>query len=250
MTGRNILIYLAVKYKGNWNLIYKAIVNKEIAKEEDVNKVVSLVTAKTITIIDKEYPSSLKDIPNPPFFLFYHGDISLLETNIISIVGSRDVSSYGEEMTRFIVSSLIKNNETICSGLARGVDKIALETALDNFYNTIAVLPSGIDNCYPKQNFPLYKRIKENGLLISEYPNDTIVEPQNYHMRNRIIAALCGKLIVTEAKFRSGTSISVNYACEYGKDIYCVPYSFFENSYCNELIKDGAYIITKMSGIY
>ena len=250
MTGRNILIYLAVKYKGNWNLIYKAIVNKEIAKEEDVNKVVSLVAAKTITIIDKEYPSSLKDIPNPPFVLFYHGDISLLETNIISIVGSRDVSSYGEEMTRFIVSSLIKNNETICSGLARGVDKIALETALDNFYNTIAVLPSGIDNCYPKENLLLYNIIKKDHLLISEYPG--LVEPNadNFPLRNRIISALSQSLFVVEAKKKSGTMITISYSLENGKDIFCLPHNVDGIHYCNSLIKEGAFLVESAEDIF
>lgn len=250
MELRDIIIYFAIKYKGNWNLIYKAILSKEKPKEEEVKNAVCKLDCSVITIVDENYPIFFKRISTPPFAIFYFGNINLINNNIISVVGSRNVSQYGSEMTKYVVNKFIKYDQVVCSGLALGVDSIALEEALNKGLDTIAILPCGIDTYYPKQNFILYKKIKEKGLIISEYPNNTTVEPHNYHMRNRLIVALCEKLVITEAKNKSGTSISAHYALEYGKDIYCIPYPLDKNSYCNDLIRDGAFIITKDSGIY
>lgn len=250
MLIRNIIIYLSIKYCGDWDKIYEAISKKEYCNNEEVERVLSSLTYKAVTILDDNYPSTLKNIYKPPFTIFYLGDLSLLESNIISVVGSRDPSIYAIKSTRKIISELKEKNVVICSGLARGIDKIAHEEALKNNLKTIAVLPTGILFCYPKENYSIYEEISKKGLIISEYPSYDRVKKEKFGMRNRIIAGLADKLLVMSAREKSGTLISVKFALEFGKDIYCLPYHIEENSVCNKLIKDGAYLLSSGNDIF
>ena len=244
MKARDILIYLAIKYSGDWSFIYQAIKNKEKVDLEDVEIVCEKYQNSVITIMDKDYPLKLKNIYHPPFVIFYKGDKSLLNMNIISLVGSRDVNEYGKSATKRIIKDFINQDVCICSGLAIGVDAIAHDEAIKNNIKTIAVLPNGIESCYPKENFKLYNLIKEKGLLISEYPEKVKVDKKYFASRNRIIAGLSDSLVVPHVKKKSGTMVSVHFALEFGKDVYCVPYSIDDNSFGNTLIKEGAYLIT------
>ena len=250
MTIKEILIYLACKYEGDWASIYKAVAHKELVDEEEVMKVNSKLGCNALILLEPDYPESLKHCYHPPFVIFYKGDISLLNRDIVSVVGSRDVDDYGIEMTKKIVSELKNKDVVVCSGLAKGVDKAAHEEALKNDIKTIAVLPTGIENCYPKENYYLYKEIEEKGLIISEYPFDTKIEKKMFSTRNRIIASLCKALVVTAVKQRSGTMVSVRYALEYGKDVYVVPYPATSDSFANTLIKEGALLITEGNDIF
>ena len=243
MIIRDILIYFAIKYRGDWNKIYQAIKNKERVDEEEIKHNLELLKCQTLTIIDKEYPLNLKNCFHPPFVIFYYGDISLLNMDIVSIVGSRECNDYAIESTKKIISDLKDTNIVICSGLAKGIDKIAHQEALKNQIKTIAVSPVGIDLCYPKENYSLYKDIKNQGLIISEYPFFTKIDKKHFASRNRIIASLCYSMICTSVKARSGTLVSVKFAIEYGKDLFVIPYPIDQNNLCNTLIKDGAYLI-------
>ncbi|MGN1295547.1 MAG: DNA-processing protein DprA [Bacilli bacterium] len=238
---RDILLYFSYKYKGDWQNIFDALQRKETVNEEEVNASIKKVGNNFITILDDDYPSKLKNIYRPPFVLYYKGDKLLLNADsmYISFIGSREASTYGEAVTRKLIEDINKENVIIVSGLAKGIDGMAHEAALDNQIKTIAVLGTGIDMVYPKENVYLYERIKEDGLIISEYPL-SISPESSFPKRNRIIAGLSEKIVVCEAKKRSGTQITVNLGLEQGKDIYAVPTSIFEESLCNELIKDGA----------
>ena len=177
--------------------------------------------------------------------LFYYGDISwthIPKYRPIAVIGSRKCSEYGVNATRKIVSE-IADEFPILSGLALGIDAIAAEETIKAGGKTIAVIGSGLDICYPSENKELYKVIKENHLLISEYPDGTPPNPDSFPMRNRIIAGLADTVIVTEAGFRSGTSITVNFALMEGKNILCVPYPLNSESTCNRLIKEGAFMV-------
>lgn len=246
ITGREILLFLSYKYKSNWDLIMDAIRRRESIDEKEIEKISSLVKSDYITLVDEEYPESLKKIQRPPFVLFYKGDKSLLKWEThhkISIVGSRECSKYGIESTRIIVKNLPKDYLVI-SGLAKGIDAISHESALDAKLKTISVLGDGLFKFYPKENTDLFNRItNEGGLVITEYFDDVSPEPENFVNRNRIIAGLCDFLLVTEAYERSGTSITVNQALSYGRDVGCIPYEISKNSICNQLIKEGAYLI-------
>ena len=251
ITMRHILLYLSVKYAGDFNSMYDAIKRKELIDKDDVEKVLKSVKSKYITLLDKEYPLSLKHIGTPPLVLYYYGDIKLLNNpNIIAIIGARKCSEYGKEMTKRIVAGLTKYEATILSGGALGIDGIAHTIALENHQKTILVSASGIDNPYPKTHTELYERIKKEGLIISEYPGMIEPQPTFFLIRNRIIAALSERIVVTEAKVRSGTINTVAYGLEFGKDICCVPSNANLNSGCNMLIKQGAKLIEKANDIY
>ncbi len=232
---RNLLISLAIKYQGDYFKIKKAIKNKEMASE-------NIATQKAITILDQEYPKQLLDLEYPPLVLFYQGNISLLKNDLIAVVGSRNYSEYGKRCTIDIVERLNKEY-VIVSGLAKGIDSIAHIHA----EKSIAVLGNGLNCYYPYENKNLYHQMQNSQLIISEYPLD--VKPRKHHFpfRNRIIAALCRSIIVTEASYKSGTMITVNEGLTLNRDIYAVPYGYDESVNCgtNILIQQGANILTQ-----
>ena len=202
-------------------------------------------------MLDEDYPPFLNNVCHPPMVLFYYGDISLLGDYYknISVVGSRECSDYGIEMTKRIVGDLSKKGYVIISGLAKGIDTIAHQTAIQNGGKTIAILGSGIDYCYPFENRELYRYLKEKHLVISEYPGH--VEPDGYHfpIRNRIIAGLSKTLIVAEAYPRSGSLVTASLALSMNADVMCVPYPAGQKSQCNRLIMSGATLIENVDDV-
>lgn len=238
-----ILLYFAVKYEGDFEKIYTAIMNKEKCDYNEVQEIVSKIKCKYTTVIASDYPSKLKNLNRPPFVIFYEGDLNLLNKKIVAVIGSRKNSEYGKKICEKLVKELVDNDYVIISGLARGIDAISHQVALNNKGNTIAVLGNGIDYYYPKSNEELQKSIINKGLIISEYPLMTKPIKENFPNRNRIIAALCDGVLVIESKKRSGTMITVNEALNLGKDIMCVPTRANENSGCNYLIKNGAHLV-------
>lgn len=235
MEERDYLIHYAIKYAGNYQKILKAYYNKE--KVYDLRKDVF-----TVTILDKEYPSILRELEYPPLVLFYRGNLKLLDNPMLSIVGSRIPNKYGVDMTFKIVSE-IAYKYTIVSGMAIGIDTLSHSYAINS--NTIAVLGSGIDYCYPKSNVELYQHLLKKHLIISEYPAMTSPNKQHFPWRNRIIAALGEKLIVVQAKIKSGTMHTVNEALKINRDVYVIPHQI-DDEYGegnNLLIQQGANIL-------
>lgn len=205
------------------------------------------------TMDDADYPKSLLEYDGAPFGMFYKGDISKLnEKKNTSIVGSRRCSRYGIDVTNNIVGQLNSYEINIISGMAKGIDSIAHKAAINNSINTVAVLGSGIDVIYPKENYRLYNEILENGgCIISEFPLGTPPLSRNFPMRNRIISGMCELLIVTEGGEKSGTLITVGAALEQGKNVIVVPGSIFssESKGTNKLIRDGAYVYTDIEDV-
>ena len=205
---------------------------------------------KIISSISEEYPNILKHINNKPAFLYVRGEISNLYDDNVSIVGSRNATSYGKNVARKIAKQLADKNVNIVSGLAMGIDKYAHLGALDSdIGKTIAVLGNGIsDNeIYPLENRKIFERILENrGTIVSEFKLGTKPLKYNFPLRNRIISGLSKKVIVVEATENSGSLITANFALEQGKDIYAVPGNITSiNSIgTNELIKQGATAVT------
>lgn len=245
MKGRDVLAYLALKHKGDWDLIYKDIHDRvSIANEEEALKEISKIKSNYVTILDDDYPRCLKVNYKPPFILFYYGDLSLIKNNdkFAAVIGTRNCSSYGVEMTEKIVSDIAKD-VVVVSGLARGIDSVAHRSAISSGGKTIAVLGSGIEYCYPKENKFLYDEIKNNHLILSEYPLMTEPNKENFPFRNRIISALSNVIVVVEASYKSGTSTTVGWALELGKQVCCVPHLAGKGSLCNKLISEGAQLI-------
>jgi len=243
--GRDVIIHLAIKYGGDWNAVYQAIKSKEAVSEDDINASLFSLTSPALTIIDDDYPERLKKIYKPPFVLFYHGNKELLADcqEALAVIGTRQPSAYGIMMTRRIVEELVGADIIIVSGLAKGIDGIAHETALTHQGKTIAVLGSGIDVCYPKENKAIYDKMKLGQLIVSEYPGVHEPHKDNFPWRNRIIAGLADAVFVSEARKRSGTLITVGYALYSGKDVYALPHPANTDSSCNRLIKDGATLV-------
>lgn len=194
------------------------------------------------TIDDEIYPENLKEIPEPPDKIYYLGDVDILKKErIISVVGTRSVSSYGKLSCEKIVKKLTKADVTIVSGLALGVDSVAHETSLANKGKTIAVIASGIDMVYPASNLSLWKKLEKYGLIITEYEPGTKPYRQNFPRRNRIIAGLSKGTIIIESKKKGGSLITADLALDFNRDVYAVPGDIFsENSEgCNALIRDS-----------
>ncbi len=247
MNAREIIIYLSLMHKGEWDEIYSDIKNKvKNFNDEDIKREISKLKCQCITIIDENYPNDLKNIYKPPFVLYYYGDFSLLNNpeRIVCSIGTREPSNYGVKMTHKVIAGLPKDI-VIISGLAAGIDIESHKTAIENGLKTIAVLGSGIDNCYPRENIEIYEEIKNNHLLISEYPFEARPNRAHFPMRNRILAALSKTIFVTDASYHSGTSITVSFALECGKSVCCIPHHGDEESLCNKLIKEGAALIEK-----
>ena len=242
--SRKILIYLAVKYDGDPFKIINAVRLREDehVPYSEMEKVYDSIKSKVITYLDKDFPSKLKTMFRPPLVLFYYGDITLLDDNKrrYGVVGSREYSEYGEAVTKKIVEEMGRG-KVLVSGMAKGIDTIGHQAALDNKVRTIAVLGSGIDNCYPEENKELYERLKKEELVISEYPNMSEPDKAHFPMRNRIVVALSDALIVPQINSHvSGTTISVNLAVSSNKPVYVVPHSIFEGTVNNDLIQEGA----------
>lgn len=177
-----------------------------------------------VFIWNDEYPAGLKEIVEPPFVLYTKGDVSLLNKNIIAIIGTRKPTAYGREVTRLFASELSKAGLVTVSGLAYGLDMEVAISSLEVKGKTIAVLGGGLDKIYPEQNTNLAEKIVEDGgLLVSLYPPGRRPMKHSFLERNRIISGLALGLVITEAGESSGTLNTANHAIEQGKELFVVP---------------------------
>ena len=197
-----------------------------------------------INMNSKYYPERLRNIDSPPKELYCLGNLELLnyKTNI-AIIGSRNCSLYGERAAKDFAFNLAKEDVCIISGLARGIDSFSHIGALNAKGKTIAVLGSGLDNIYPKENIKLVEDIiKNNGLVISEYPLGTLALKHHFPARNRIISGISDSVLVVEARKNSGTNITVDFALEQGKDVFVIPGNIYSKTSdgTNFMIAEGA----------
>jgi len=200
---------------------------------------------KLITYEDAKYPKRLQHIPDPPYQLFYFGQLPEEEKPALAIIGARECTSYGENMARKIGYALGKNGVEVISGMAKGIDGISQIATINAGGRSFAVLGSGVDICYPNENQKLYEILKSKGGIFSEYIPGTTPKPFLFPPRNRIISGLADGVIVVEARKKSGTQITVDMALEQGKDIYVVPGRMTDglSEGCNQLIKEGAQLM-------
>lgn len=201
---------------------------------------------QVISFFDDVYPEQLRQIYRPPLVLFAQGDVNLLQQKIVTIVGSRMATSYSRSVLTKLVPHLVKKGWVIASGLAKGVDVMAHKAALTSEGKTIAVVGNGLNHFYPLSNYHVQEQIIRRGLILSEYLPDTPPRPFRFPQRNRILAGIAQKVVVTEAQEKSGSLITANLALQENRDIYAVP-GPIDNKLSagpNKLIAAGAIPIT------
>lgn len=232
-------------------LTSKIIFSKDINLILRMEKYMKLNQIEQLNFFDENYPEILRNIYDPPITIFYKGNINLLKTRCVSIVGARSATKYGLDTSYKIGRDCAIRDFTVVSGMARGIDTMSHKGALSLNGNTIAVVGCGLDRVYPPENNELFKEIVKNGLIISEYVVGTSIQPGNFPARNRIISGLSNDLIVVEATEKSGALITVDFALEQGKNIYVVPGNIdsYNSKGTNELIKNGAFVYTSIRDI-
>ena len=202
---------------------------------------------KEINLGELDYPYLLSQIYSPPKKLYVLGNAQILREKSIAIVGCRDASNYGKNITKELAYNLGKNNIITVSGLAKGIDTFCHIGSVEAGARTIAVVAHGLDMIYPKENRNLAIRIlKSGGAIVSEYDLGKKPLKQNFPARNRLISGLAESTVVVEAKKESGSLITANFALNEGRDVYAVPGNInnANSEGTNELIKNGANVLT------
>jgi len=200
------------------------------------------IDASILTIYDESYPERLRQLYDAPVLLWYKGNTSLLDTNAISVVGTRRPSVYGKRVTEKFTADLVHHGLTIISGLAYGVDTVAHSSCLKAGGKTIAVLGSGIDWIYPSSNKVLARNIIDHsGVIISEYPPGTKPDASNFPERNRIVSGLSLGTLVIETGEKGGSMITARLALDQNREVFVVPHPLdnLQGVGCNALIKKG-----------
>ncbi|MGH9690171.1 MAG: DNA-processing protein DprA [Candidatus Acidiferrales bacterium] len=205
-----------------------------------------------LTWDDPDYPSRLREIYDPPPLLYVRGDTELLNRHLIAIVGARRPTPYGNQMAEKLARDLADRGLVILSGLARGIDASAHQGALSSVRGTtIGVLGCGVDVVYPKENKKIFAEMEQRGAIISEFPMGTFPAPQNFPIRNRLIAGMALGVVVVEGAQYSGSLITARLAMEFGREVYGVPGNATQPASFgpHQLIKQGAKLVTSWDDI-
>ncbi len=253
-----------LKIKGIGRNTVKKLLDANIKKK--VEKHIEYMRRNNIDLIsikDKKYPKLLKEIYDPPISLYAKGNNNILNEKAIAIVGCREASNYGKNATQYFAFHLAQKGIHIISGLAKGIDSYAHIGAIcrkekenekeERVGKTIAVVGNGLDMIYPKENEVLAKKIiEQGGVILSEYPLGTKPKKMNFPARNRIISGMSNGVLVVEAKEKSGTLITVDFALEQGRDVFVVPGNInsINSVGTNQLIQQGAKLVTNYHEIF
>jgi DNA processing protein len=233
--------------------VAQAIVKKESFKraEKELQAVRNIPNCTLLNWADPEYPQNLLQIYDPPVLLYVRGNPQILNHPAISIVGTRRPTLYGTQMAERLGRDLAARGIVIVSGLARGIDAIGHHGALAANGPVIGVLGTGIDVCYPKENKKLFEKVLECGAILSEFPTRTHPAPENFPIRNRIVAGMPLGVVIVEGAEYSGSLITARLAMEFGREVFGVPGNVTQSvSYApNQLIKQGAKLVTSAEDV-
>ncbi|SDW27973.1 DNA-processing protein DprA [Paenibacillus sp. CF384] len=215
-------------------------------KVEERQERMSKLGIQWITRFDESYPHLLRETPQPPWIIYAMGRVELLNRHAIAIVGTRGPTAYGRKTASDLARRLSERGMTVVSGMAKGIDTLAHEGALEAFGSTVAVLGTPVDRIYPTENRGLYEQIVRKGVVISEVAPGTPFHPGLFPLRNRIIAGLSLGTVVVEAAERSGSLITADQALDMSRDVFAVPgpISSPKSAGTNGLIRQGAKLIT------
>jgi DNA processing protein len=217
---------------------------------EDLLETLKKKDIHSISLYDREYPQLLKEIYDPPLILYAQGNIDLLNTPCMAVVGTRTPSDYGKTISAAICKDLSKHI-TIVSGMAKGIDAIAHNTALTYGGYTIGVLGSGINIHYPSENKDLYAKMLTHGCLITEHPLNTPSLPIRFPARNRLVSGLSKGVLICQALIKSGSLITARTALEQNRDVFAIPGPINDplSEGGHSLIKDGAILVQNSQDI-
>jgi len=192
-------------------------------KIDEQLKLIEKCNVNIVSFWDDNYPNRLKNIAYPPILLFTKGDVSLLKSNSIAVIGTRTPTKYGKESAQYFATNLVKAGLVVISGLAYGIDTIAHTSTVTEKGKTISVFGAGINIIYPKENLKLVDSILEDGLIVSEYLMDISPAAQNFPARNRIISGLSIGVLLVESGSKGGGMITAKFALDQGKSVFAVP---------------------------
>jgi DNA processing protein len=228
--------------------VAQSIVKRESFKRaaKELDGVRKIAGCSLLNWTEPEYPQTLLQIYDPPVLLYVRGDPQVLNLPSLSIVGTRRPTLYGTQMAQRLGRDLAARGLVIVSGMARGIDAIGHQGAMDANGRAIGVLGTGIDVCYPKENKKLYEKVLGRGAIISEFPLRTHPAPENFPVRNRIVAGMPLGVVVIEGAQYSGSLITARLAMEFGREVFGVPGNVTQPvSFApNQLIKQGAKLVT------
>jgi DNA processing protein len=231
----------------------QAIVKKESFKraEKELAAIRNIANCTLLNWSDPEYPQNLLQIYDPPVLLYVRGNPQILNHPCISIVGTRRPTLYGTQMAERLGRDLAARGLVILSGMARGIDAIGHQGALAASGLVIGVLGTGIDVCYPKENKKLFEKVLDRGAILSEFPLHTHPAPENFPIRNRIVAGMPLGVVVVEGAEHSGSLITARLAMEFGREVFGVPGNVTQPvSFApNQLIKQGAKLVTNAEDV-
>ena len=234
-------------------LVAQSIVNKDAFKraEKELAAIRNIAGCRLINWTEPEYPQTLLQIYDPPVLFYLRGDPQILNLPCLSIVGTRRPTLYGSQMAERLGRDLAARGLAILSGLARGIDAIGHQGALAANGRAIGVLGTGIDICYPKENRKLYEKVLERGAILSEFPLGTHPAPENFPIRNRIVAGMPLGVVVIEGAEFSGSLITARLAMEFGREVFGVPGNVTQPvSFApNLLIKQGAKLVVNAEDV-
>lgn len=231
----------------------QAVVKKEACKraEKELAALRKIECCGLLNWSDPEYPQNLLQIYDPPVLLYVRGDPQILNLPSVSIVGTRKPTLYGTQMAERLGRELAARGVVILSGMARGIDAIGHQGALASNGRAIGILGTGIDVCYPKENKKLYEKVLVRGAILSEFPLHTHPAPENFPIRNRIVAGMPLGVVVVEGAQYSGSLITARLAMEFGREVFGVPGNVTQPvSFApNQLIKQGAKLVTNAEDV-
>jgi DNA processing protein len=212
---------------------------------DQVWRQIEALDVQVLTWEDDSYPRRLKEIDQSPPVLYVRGELLEDDQWAVAIVGTRRSTAYGRQVTSALAETMAHSGISVVSGLARGIDAVAHNAALEAGGRTLAVLGSGVDRIYPPEHRKLAHKIMSSGAIISDYPPGTAPEGSNFPPRNRIISGLSQAVVVVEAGARSGALITAAYAADQGREVFAVPGNIYapQSKGANVLLREGAQIL-------
>ncbi len=220
--------------------------HQALLKAETIFNNIHKYSIETLFYNEIQYPRRLKNCPDAPLLLYKKGNVSFNHEKMVAIVGTRDATNYGKELTYQLIESFKDQNIVVVSGLAHGIDAFVHQACIDFDIPNIAVLGNGVNRVYPATHRNLTKNLLKNGSILSEFVPETPPDRENFPKRNRIVAGLCDATIVVESKAKGGSLITANLANDYNRDVFAFPGSVQmpTSRGCNDLIrKNKAHLI-------